>query len=112
MRYHKTVFSIQLKTKKAKAKISLTKYSAYHNPSNRYPRYPQPTTFDVTDFYIPMKTFQFNAFREISEMCKDTNYANVQHSQLFKHSLSDDKIIDDILSNDPDKPNKVLFLHF
>ena len=40
-------------------------------------------------------------------MCKDADYSIVQKCQLFQQSLSDDQIIDDIISKDPEKSNKV-----
>ena len=71
-------------------------------------RYPQPTTFDVTEFYIPMKVYPFNTFRDLSQMSKDNVcYSQVQDSPLFAQSISDDQIIDDIFSDDPEKSNKV-----
>ena len=84
--------------------------SSTATPDVDYPyrhRYPQPTTFDVSEFYIPMKVFPFTAFRDLSQMCKDTDYNAVQKCELFQQSLSDDQIIDDIISNDPEKSNKV-----
>jgi len=74
-------------------------------------RYPQPTTFDVTEFYIPMKVYPFNTFRDLSQMSKDNVcYSQVQDSPLFAQSISDDQIIDDIFSDEPEKSNKLMLL--
>ena len=55
-----------------------------------------------------MKVFPFTPFRDLCQLCKDTDYKNVQNCEKFKkESLSDDQIIDDIISNDPEKSNKV-----
>ena len=32
--------------------------------------YPKPTTFDVNEFYIPMKVFPFNVFRDLLQNSK------------------------------------------
>jgi len=71
--------------------------------------YPKPTTFDVNEFYIPMKVFPFNVFRDLLQNSKE-NYAQVQQSSVFNESsISEEQIIDDIFSPCP-LTNKMVLL--
>lgn len=72
--------------------------------------YPKPTTFDVNEFYIPMKVFPFNVYRDLLQNSKE-NYSQVQQSSVFlESSISEEQIIDDIFSSDPAKSNKLVLL--
>jgi hypothetical protein len=53
-----------------------------------------------------MKIFNFNCARDLLQNSK-VDYAQVQESCQFQEtSISEDQIIDDIVSSDPNKSNK------
>ena len=40
-------------------------------------------------------------------MCKESNYNDLQKENRFRNSQTDESVIDDLISDDPDKSNKV-----
>ena len=72
--------------------------------------YPKPTTYNTDEIYIPMKIFNFDNYREIAEKAR-TDYGWVQKSKVFcDEAISEEKIVDDIISDDPSKSNKLVLL--
>jgi len=72
--------------------------------------YPKPTTYNTDEIYIPMKIFNFDNYREISDKSR-TDYGWVQKSKVFcDEAISEEKIVDDIISDDPSKSNKLILL--
>ena len=57
-----------------------------------------------------MKIFNFDNYREIAEKAR-TDYGWVQKSKVFcDEAISEEKIVDDIISDDPSKSNKLVLL--
>ena len=54
-----------------------------------------------------MKVYPLNTFREISQMCKESNYNDLQKEKRFRNSQTDESVIDDLISDHPEKSNKV-----
>jgi len=75
-----------------------------------YGGYPKTTTYNTDEIYIPMKVFPFNTYIEIAEKAR-TDYGSVQQSSVFRDgAISEEQIVDDIVSSDPSKSNKLILL--